>query len=249
MTADGANVLIAKQLGSKRAFAFHCRKNLRAADIVPRSCYDCCVVVKFLYHCDSFCELLLGKLLRAAENDCFRALYLIFVELAEVLHIHLDFRRVSYSCCAVELDFIAADIKHCLDNIGKLSYTRRLDENSVGAELLENLRQRLSEITDKRAADTALIHLGDLNARVLHKAAVNADFTELVFDKNELFAVIALFEKLLYERCFTRSEKARKYIYLCHCYIYLFSYYAPFLGSKLYFTTLYQYSQGKNSIL
>ena len=51
---------------------------------------------------------------------------------------------------------------------------------------VQHLPQRLAEVAHQGAADAAGVHLGDLDAGVLEKAAVNADLTELIFDQNDL---------------------------------------------------------------
>ena len=66
----------------------------------------------------------------------------------------------------------------------------------------------LIEITDKRTANTAGIHLVNLNTGILQKSAVNADFTELVLDKNKLLSLEALLEKLLDKGGFSCSEES-----------------------------------------
>ena len=78
------------------------------------------------------------------------------------------------------------------------------------------LLQGLGEIADERTANTAGIHFRNIDSRVLQKSAVNPDFTEFVFYQNDLFARIGLFNELFDQRCFSRAQKSRKYIYFCH---------------------------------
>ena len=63
-----------------------------------------------------------------------------------------------------------------------LADTGGLNDDAVRMELLLYLHKRFAEISDKRAADAAGIHLGNLDAGLLQKAAVDADFTEFVLD-------------------------------------------------------------------
>ncbi len=83
--------LLLEQILGKLVLVLHCGKYLLSADFVPVCRNDSRVVVKLLYHCNSFRELLLGQLLRAAQHNRLCRFNLIFVEFAEVLHIHLDF--------------------------------------------------------------------------------------------------------------------------------------------------------------
>ena len=50
--------------------------------------------------------------------------------------------------------------------------------------LLNNLSQRLAEVTHQTAADAAGVHFGNVDARILQETAVNADLTELVLDQH-----------------------------------------------------------------
>ena len=141
---------------------------------------------------------------------------LIIIELAKVLHIHLTLVHVGNGGKAIKRSTVLLGGLCRADNVRKLANTRGLDNNSVGSVFLKHLNQRLGEITNKRAADTAGVHLGDLNARIGKEAAVNTDLAKLVLDKNNLLACIRFFNKLLYQRGFTCAEEAREYIYFCH---------------------------------
>ena len=68
------------------------------------------------------------------------------------------------------------------------------------------VRHRSSFLRAERP--TAGIHLRDLYSGIFEESAVNADLTEFIFDKNELFAVITLLDKLLDKRGFACSEEA-----------------------------------------
>ena len=81
---------------------------------------------------------------------------------------------------------------------------------------LDYLMQRLAEVADQRAADAAGVHLVYANARVLHKAAVNADLAELVFDQHDLLAAVGFFDHFLDERGFARAKKTGVNINRCH---------------------------------
>ncbi len=132
---------------------------------------------------------------------------LIVEKFAEVLHIHFAFAGIDNRCKRIENNFVTADILHGFNNIGKLADTGGFNYNSVGSKLLENLFESLAEVTDKTAADTAGIHLGNFNTGILEEAAVNTDFTEFVFDENKLFTIVAVGDKLFYKCGFARTEE------------------------------------------
>ena len=68
--------------------------------------------------------------------------------------------------------------------------------------------QSLLEVAHQAAADAAGVHLGDLDAGLLEKAAVDADLTEFVFDEHQLFAAVGLGDELADQSGFTGSQKA-----------------------------------------
>ena len=141
---------------------------------------------------------------------------LIVVELAEVLHIHFALARIGNGGKAVELSFFRLYLAYCLDNVGKLTDARGLNDYSVGAVLRENLTESLGKVAYKRAADTARIHLGNLYARIGKEAAVDTDLAEFVLDENYLLTDKSLGKKLLYKRSFSRAEKAGENINFRH---------------------------------
>ena len=55
--------------------------------------------------------------------------------------------------------------------------------------LVDHLLQSLAKIPHQGAADAAGVHLPDFNARLLEEAAVNADFTELILNEDQLLAL------------------------------------------------------------
>ena len=186
----------------------HCSKYLLAADRVPRSGYDNCIGILLAYEINSLLNLvrLCGIGVRKDDRGCI--LYLIVKELTEIFHIHLTLACINNGGVKIEPCGIGFNTLYRTDNVGKLADARGLDYNSVGIKLFKNLGKRLGKITDKRATDTARVHFGYLNTRILKKAAVNADLTELVFDKNKALATVGFLDKLFNKRGFTRAEKS-----------------------------------------
>ena len=192
MSAYRADPLVLEQLLCKAVLDLHCLKDLLAVDVVPRSGYDGSMLVELADHRKSLSELVLGKLLGTAEYDGLCSFYLVLVELAEVLHIHLDLGRVNYGCVGVEYEIVALNVHDSLEHVRQLADAGRLDKDTIRVELLEHLRQSLAEITYQRAANAALVHLCYLYAGVLHEAAVNADLAELILDKHQLLTDVSL---------------------------------------------------------
>ena len=157
---------------------------------------------------DAGIELGLIHTVRAGEDDGVGRFDLVVVELAEVLHIHLALRRVCHGDEIAELDVVVRHALHSLDDVRQLADAGRLDQDAVRRIFGHNFFQRLAEVAHERAADAAGVHLGDGDAGLLQKAAVDADLAEFVLDQHELFAGIGFLDHLLDERRLARAEKA-----------------------------------------
>ena len=193
-------------------------QNDRAVKLVPRRGEDGGGGILLLQQVDSGFQLLLRKLLRAREDDRAGRFDLVVVELAEVFHIHLDLCGVGDGDEAVEHQILALihRVLHGDDHVGELAHAARLDQNAVGMELRGDLLERFAEVAHKGAADAAGGHLGDLDAGLLQKAAVDIDLAELVLDQHELFTAVCLRDQLFDERRLAGAEKAGENVNFRH---------------------------------
>ena len=141
---------------------------------------------------------------------------LVVVELAEVLHIHLDLARVGHSHGVAQRDLVIRHLAHGGNDVGQLAHAGWLDQNTVGMVLGNDLLQRLAKIAHQRAADAAGVHLGDVDAGILQKAAVNADLAELVLDQHQLLPLVAFGDHFFDQGRLTRAEEAGENINFCH---------------------------------
>ena len=182
--------------------------DLRPGQLRPRRGNDHGIVILLANQVNAGVELGLGHAIRAGEDDGVGRFDLVVVELAEVLHVHFALRRVRYGDKIAELHFVIRHALHSLDDVRQLADAGRLDQDAVGCVLGHNLLQRLAEVAHERAADAAGVHLGDGDAGLLQKAAVDADLAEFVLDQHELFAGIGFLDHLLDERRLARAEKA-----------------------------------------
>ena len=212
-------LLETRKLLLDRVTALHSGKKLLAVQLGPGRGDNRCRCVVRTQKCDRLIQLCLCNALGVREHDAACVFDLIVEEFTEILHIHLAFLYVHDRGKAVKHLRIFGNALHRTDNIRKLAHARGLDENAVGCIGIQHLVQRLAEIADERAADATAVHLGNLNSRVLHKSAVNADLTEFVLDEHQLLPRICLGEQLLDERGLTRSQKSRKNIDLSHCFV------------------------------
>ena len=155
--------------------------------------------------------------IRPAHDDRSGVLYLIIEELAEVSHIHFAFLGVYHRCVAVQhQSCILLNALYCFDHIGELAYAGRLNQNPVRMIGGDNFLQGSAEISHQRAADTAGIHLSDLDPRFLQETAVDADLSEFVFNKDHLFILEGFFQKFFDQSCLAGSKKSGHNINFCH---------------------------------
>ena len=196
--------------------AFHSSQKLLAIQAIPGSGNNRCSGIVLPQKGYRLGNLLLAGSLGMGEHDAARVGDLVIEELAKILHIHLALLNVGHGGKAVEKNLLGINSLHRLDDIGKLANTGGLDENAIGVILVQHLLECLSEVAHQRAADATAVHLGHLNARVLHKAAVNADLTKLVLNEHQLFSCVCLVQKLFDQRGLASSQKARKNVNLGH---------------------------------
>ena len=185
----------------------HCRQQLLAVQVVPRGGDDGSRGIVCTQQCYRLGNLFLGNTARVRQHDASCVFDLVIEEFTEILHIHLALFHVGNRGKAVEHNPLCGNTLHGTDNIGKLANPRGLDQNAVGRVVGEHLLQCLAEVTHQRAADTAAVHFGHFDPRILHEAAVDADLTEFVFDQNQLFARIHLIQKLFDQRGLSRAQK------------------------------------------
>lgn len=107
------------------------------------------------------------RIARVREYDAACILHLIEEKFAEIFEIHLALLGVHYAAESVELRALYSGALYGADDVGQLSDARRLDDDAVGGILCRDLPERLCKIAHERAADTAGIHLGDLDSGIL----------------------------------------------------------------------------------
>ena len=204
------------QLFFKGILVLHRLENLCAGELIPRGGNDGGVLVVLAQQSDAGFKLFGLDTVRAAQNDGVCVLDLVVIELAEVLHIHFALVCIGNGGEAIQRNVFHVQVLHGTDHIAQLAYTGRLDQNAVRVVGLQHLTQRLAEVAHKAAADAALAHLGDFNAGILQKAAVNGNLAELVFDEDELFALKSFGDQLADQRGFACAEEAGKNIDFRH---------------------------------
>ena len=187
---------------------FHGGKYILTRKHIPRRYYYCSIGIVLTKKSNRFLYLMLLCALRMREDNGRRVGNLVVIELAEVLHIHLALINVSNRGKSVKHSVVRINILHRTDNVRKLTYSRGLNNNSVGRIFNEHLLKSLRKIADERTANATGIHLGYFNSRISEEPAVNSYLTEFVFDKHNLLSGVRFLYKLLYKSGFSGAEKA-----------------------------------------
>ena len=188
MAANGADFLFFRFGGElversrEGVLALHGGKDLRAVKLIPGSGDDDGGRVVLPEHFDRCGELVRRDGIRAGKDDRAGVLHLVVKELAEVLHVHPALVGIHHSGEAVERKVMGIHALHGADHVAQLAYAGGLDEDTVRRELGEHLLERIREVAHEAAADAAGVHLGDLHAGILQKAAIHGDLAEFVFN-------------------------------------------------------------------
>ena len=215
------SLCFAQKLGNQVALTIHNGNDLCTGQFVPISGHNGGGGVLFLDQGNGCGNLLLVCAAGAAQDDAGCVADLVIIELAKVLHIHFDLVHIGHSHKAVQAD--RQGLAHTLNSAGHITQfanAGRLDQDAVRMISLHDLFQCLAEIAHQGAADAAGVQLVDLNASLTHKAAVNADLAEFVFDQHDLFALERFLDELFDQGRFACTQKAGENInfsYLfCH---------------------------------
>ena len=180
---------------------------------------DGCLLIDLANQSNRLIDFLLIGNIRAREHNGLCVLHLVVEELAEVLHVELRLLHIDEGDRRVARDFkLLLDIRNRAQHIRELTDAGGLDNHAIRCILAQNFLQRGRKITDQRAADATGVHLPHFDAGVLQKAAVNADFAELVFNEHDLLSRESLREQFFNKCGLSRTEKAGNNIYLGLCH-------------------------------
>ena len=205
-----------RQLRRDGRLAFQRLDQLLARQLTPGGGDNGSDGIMLPQHGNGRVQLALGDGIGTGQDDGGGGFDLVVVELAEVLHIHLDLARVGHGHGVAQRDLVIRHLAHSGDDVGQLAHAGRLDQNTVGMVLGNDLLQRLAKIAHQRAADAAGVHFGDVDAGILQKAAVNADLAELVLDQHQLLPLVTFGDHLFDQGRLARTEEAGENINFCH---------------------------------
>ncbi len=204
------------KLGGKGCLALHRLQQLCTGQLRPRSRNDSCLGIVLTQQCNCGIQLLLRYGIGTGEDNGRGCFNLIIIELAKVFHINLDLTGIHNCDRIAKCDFCICNLLCGGDHIRQLAHAGGFNNDPVRMELINHLLQGLAEVTHQTAADTAGVHLGNVDACLLQEAAVNADLTEFIFDQDQLLAGIGFRNHFLDEGCLARTEKSGININFCH---------------------------------
>ena len=193
---------------SKGVLTLHSCTKLFSCQFTPRRGNQRCIRVMLTKKRNRGIQLCLRNGICTGKDDGGSGFDLIVVELAKVLHVYLDLACIHNRNRIAKGHFLIGHLLDSSDHIGKLANTGGFDDDTVRVILLNDLSQRLAEITHQRAADTAGVHLRNVDTGILQESAVNADLTELIFDKHQLLALVGFLDHLLDESRFSCAKKS-----------------------------------------
>ncbi len=202
----------------QRVLTFHSLDQLLAGQLIPGSGYEGCIGIMLPQQSNCSIQFLLLHILGTGKNDRGSGFNLIIVELAKVLHIHLDLGCIRHRHSIAQDHILVCHLLHSSDHIRQLTNTGRLDDDSIRMILLDDLGQCLAKITHKAAANTTGIHFGNVDTRILQKTTVDADLTKFVFNQHQLLALVCLFQHLFDQGRLTGTQKTGINVNFCHGY-------------------------------
>jgi hypothetical protein len=194
--------------GVQRILFLHGGENGLAVKFRPRRGDDRRRRVLFLQQGNASRQFFFGDPVGMRKNDTASIRHLIVEKFAEILHVHLALARVDDRAEGVQFRVCQICARHRFDHVAQFTDAGRLDHDPVGVIFFGNFLQRLCEIPDEGTANAPRIHFGNINARVLQKAAVYPDLAKFVFDQNDLLSRVRLFNQLFNECGFACPQKA-----------------------------------------
>ena len=217
-------IIVVIEVDFHRLAGFNDFQQRISGQVIPRRCHDADARMLLFHQRAALLDALRGQQLRAAENHRRARLNLVEEELAEVLHIHAALARVHNGRAAGHNEVAVAFLR-ALDggeDFAQLAHAGRLNQQAVRMILRNQIIDRLLEVAHQRAADAAGIEFINDDARILHKAAVHADFAIFIFQQDDFFLRNAARQQLLDERRFARAQKTRNNVDLNHSCFLLF---------------------------
>ena len=140
-------LVLMHQLLSHVMFVLHSIQQLRTCQFTPRCSNQGSFRVTLPEHFHSSIQLRLGNGIRTGQDDGTGSFHLIVIELAKVLHIHLNLACIHNCNGIAQGHMLIGHLFHGSHHIGQLAHAGRLDYDPIRVILCDDLGQRLAEIT------------------------------------------------------------------------------------------------------
>ncbi len=188
--------------------ALHGLQQLLTGQLIPRGNHQRCIGIVLTQQCDGRIQFRLCNGICARENDGRSSFDLVVVEFAEVFHIDLDLACIGNCNLVAQNNIVIEHLFNSGHHIGQFANAGRFNYNAVGMVLLNDLGQCLAEVAHQRAANTAGVHLGNVDTCILQESAIDTDFAEFVFDQDQFFALVGFLNHLFDEGGLTGTQEA-----------------------------------------
>ena len=172
--------------------------NLCAAQCIPIGRNDRCSWVAGTNQLYAGIQFFFFQSSRVAENDTACIFNLVVEEFTEVLLIHFALLRIDNCCKTIQCNLFFVQILYGTNDITQLADARRLNQNAVWCIGFQYLFQSCTKITNQTTADATGIHFCNGNSSILQESAIDANFSEFIFNENQLFILISFCDQLLY---------------------------------------------------
>ena len=190
----------AGQLFLEGILVLHGLQDLLAVQFLPGGGDDGGVGIVLPQQIHSGQEFFLLHPAGTAEDDGGSVFDLVVIKLPKVLHVNLALGGVGHSDEGVQGNVMVVQPLHRTDDVRQLAHARGFNDDAVRVVLEQNLLQRLPKVTHQAAADAAGVHFRDLHPGVLQEPAVDANFTELIFDEHQLFPLVGFLNQF-FDQC------------------------------------------------
>ena len=195
----------------------HGGKNLHSVQFRPRSRNQSCPIVHGFQQFRRLQDPLFPGCIGPAHDDEIRICNLIGEELAKITGIHFCFAGIDHGDFRADLRTVHAF--NSRSNIRKFAHARWFNQDPVRRIIRNHLFQRFCKVADQCTADAAGVHLCNLYTGVLQKTAIDRDFTEFVFNQNQLLPGVSFLNEFADQGRFACSKKSRKNVNFRHEYV------------------------------
>ena len=204
------------QIHRNLCFTLHSLHQLGSGKQIPGGGNDGSLGIMLAEHGNRCIQLFRENHICTGQHNRGGGFDLVIIELAEILHIHLHLAGIYHSNGAIQGHILICNLLHSSNHVGKLTHTGGFNHNAVRVIFADDLGQCLAKITHQAAADTAGIHLGNVDAGILQEATINANFTEFVLNQHQLLTRVGLGNHFLNQCGLAGTQKTGINVNLCH---------------------------------